>query len=85
MKFDISSIIETYINDACTKYAKSQMDSDDWIKLVDANMIKTNEVVEFRKVPNMNNVAYTIRKSLSNKYDDFYEEKLIQIMERLTK
>lgn len=83
--FDSICLFGQYVHASCKKYALSKMDKDDWITLEDANRVKTEDVIDHRKQKGKMSVAYTIKKSSSTKYGNFYQDKWITIMERITK
>lgn len=70
------------IHENCKKYAIAHMVDDDFILLSDANNIPT-ENIKMRKGDDGD--LYTIKKSSKEKFDEFYNNKLQNIIEKLLK
>jgi len=71
-----------FIHNKCKQYALKKMKEDDFISLKDANMTKTQDVLI--QIGNEKRLS-TIKNSSSVKYGKFYDKKLFQMMERLSK
>lgn len=82
--FDCLMVFGSYLHDSCKKYAINKMSENDWILIKDANFKITHDVKIFKKDKSKISVGYTIKNSSSLKYANFYEEKLIKIMEKLS-
>lgn len=74
-------VIGSFLHIKCTDYALSKMKEDDFISLRDANNIKTNDIFVLK---GKDKIASTLRKTSKGKYDDFYDEKLISTIEKMT-
>ena len=70
----------SYIHSECKDYALNQMLITDFILLKDANGQLTENIMVSREEGRC-----TIKKSSRHKYIDFYDKKLIHIIEKLIK
>ena len=74
-------LMGSFLHNKCSDHALSKMKEDDFISLRDANNIKTNNIFILK---GKDKTASTLRKTSQSKYDDFYDEKLISTIDKIT-
>ncbi len=74
----IINTIGYVIDEECRSFALKQMVDSDFILLTDANGKRTEEVCVSRR----DNLMQTIKRSSTEKYIDFYDKKLNDIIQK---